>query len=156
MEKVLYTIEPFKFGVPWTIIISLAVAGVCFGFAFGYVQKLRLDYNRRQVLQLLLMFIGVTALFSGIWKSVSLMRLTPVRIYSNVIETPYGRMDFKNIADFYIKVEPKYRTMQQNVPVDTTKFFYLIDRSGKNHVLSEGDYPIDTILTKLNTVLDLQ
>lgn len=136
------------------LIGAILLAIGCFVGAMWGVKRLRLDYNRKQVLYLLLWFIGVTALFSAIWKGVSLWLLKPVRIYADAIETPYGYAKFSNMLDFYVKIEPQYRSMQQNMHVDTTKFFYLIERTGKNHVLSEGDYPVDSILVKLNIVLD--
>jgi hypothetical protein len=149
MHKPLHIFERLDINMPWGLIISALIAVLCFGLARFYVQKLNLDYNRRQVVRLLLLFGGMTAIFRG----VSLLRLTPVCIYADAIETPYGTAELKNLADFYIKTETRARSMQPAAPIDSTKFLHLIEKTGKTHILSAGDYPIDSILAKLNIVL---
>jgi hypothetical protein len=153
MNKPLHIFERLDINMPWGLIISTLIAILCFGLARFYVQKLDLDYNRRQVIRLLLLFGGMTASFSAIFRGVSLLRLTPVCIYVDAIETPYGKAELKNLADFYIKTETRARSMQPDVPIDSTKFLHLIEKTGKTHILSAGDYPIDSILAKLNIVL---
>jgi hypothetical protein len=153
MNKPLHIFERLDINMPWGLLISALIAALCFGLARFYVQKLNLDYNRRTVVRLLLLFGGMTASFSAIFRGVSLLRLTPVCIYADAIETPYGKAELKNLSDFYIKMETRARSMQPDVPIDSTKFLHLIEKTGKTHILSAGDYPIDSILAKLNLVL---
>ncbi|MEO0044575.1 MAG: hypothetical protein RL329_4023 [Bacteroidota bacterium] len=153
MNKPLHIFERLDILMPWGLIVSVVLALLSFGLARFYVQKLNLDYNRRQVVRLLLLFAGATASFSAIFRGVSLLRLTPVCIYADATETPYGKVAHKDLADFYIKLEMRTRPMQPDVPIDSTKFLHLIEKTGKTHILSAGDYPIDSILAKLNIVL---
>jgi hypothetical protein len=113
----------------------------------------QIDAARRNVLILVLGLICLVVVSTFGFKLLSLWKLQSVKIYNTKIETPYGSTPLSNVKDFYIKLERKYKSLQPDKAVDSARYFFLIERHDKTHVLSEGDYPIDSILSKLNQVM---
>ena len=103
---------------------------------------------------MVLTFIGVIALGTSAMKLYSQYRLKPVEIYSNRIVTPYGATPLSNVSDYYIKLEKTFKPLQTDVVRDSARYFFLIEKNDKTHVLSEGDYPIYGILDSLNKVME--
>jgi hypothetical protein len=96
---------------------------------------------------------GLVCAFAIVLKLFSYFRLQPVELYDDRIKTPYGTAELRNVRDFYIKIERHYRPMQPNEVRDSARYFFVQERSDKTHVLSEGDYPIDSIWARMNDVM---
>jgi hypothetical protein len=153
MDKPLYTFEPIKHNTDPLLVVT-GTALLCLLTAIFYLYKNeRLETARRNLLILILSLICLVAVSTIAFKLLSLWKLKAVNIYNDKIETPYGTTPLSNVKDFYIKLERKYRTLQPDVAIDSARYFFLLERNDKTHILSEGDYPIDSILSKLNNVL---
>ena len=134
-------------------VASVFIALAC-GLAILYFRKnTNLDYNRRNIVIMVLGFFTVIALGTATMKAYSYWRLKPVQIFTNRIITPYGETPLSNVSDFYVKLEKTYKPMQTEVVRDSARYFFLIEKNDKTHVLSEGDYPIYDILDKMNSVM---
>jgi hypothetical protein len=154
MDKPLFTFEPYKQSLDvWTIALMGAVAA-CLVFIYFYLPKIKLDKTRRNIISMLLSFLAVIAGGFVVLRLVSKVKLTTVEVYNNHIKTPYGDVRLQDIHDYYIKIENKYKPLNPNVITDSTRYFFIIEKNSKTHVLSEGDYLIDSILAKLNYVVD--
>jgi hypothetical protein len=154
MDKPLFTFEPYKQSLDaWTIALMGAVAAFLI-FIYIYLPKIKLDKTRRNIISMLLSFLTVIAGGFVVLRLVSKVKLTNVEVYNNHIKTPYGDVRLQDIQDYYIKIENKYKPLNPNVITDSTRYFFLIEKNSKTHVLSEGDYLIDSILAKLNYVVD--
>jgi hypothetical protein len=150
MDTPLHTFNAIKSPLDAWLVAPFLIALAC-GLAILYVRKnTTLDYNRRNILVMMLGFFTVIALVSFGMKAYSYWRLKPVQIFSNRITTPYGEAPLSNVADFYIKLENTYKPMQSEIVRDSARYFFLIEKNEKTHVLSEGDYPIYEILDKMN------
>ena len=153
MDTPLHTFNAIKTLFDAWLVAPFLIALLC-GFAILHVRKnTTLDYNRRNILVMILGFFTIIALSTLVMKGYSYWRLKPVQIFSNHIITPYGDAPFSNVADFYIKLENTYKPMQAEVVRDSARYFFLIEKNDKTHVLSEGDYPIYDILDKMNEVM---
>jgi hypothetical protein len=149
MDTPLHTFDAIKSPFDAWLVAPILIALAC-GLAILYVQKnTTLDYNRRSILVMVLGFFIVIALVSFGLKAYSYWRLKPVQIFNNRIVTPYGEAPFSNVA-FYIKLENTYKPLQSEIVRDSARYFFLIEKNEKTHVLSEGDYPIYDILDKMN------
>ncbi len=153
MDKPLYIFEPFKQTTDWVLVGTLSAAMLMGLLAYVVSKYSKLDVNRRNILFMLFFFLGILATGTAVFRLFSLWKLKPVQIYSDRIETPYGTAPFKNIRDFYVKIERHYKTMDPSEVRDSARYFFLLERNDKTHVLSEGDYPVDSILAKLNDVM---
>ncbi len=153
MDKPLYVFEPMKQATDWVLVMTFCGIGLMILAAYLVKKYSTLDVNRRNILLMICFFVGTIAAGTALFRLVSLWKLKPVQIYSNRIETPYGTAPLSNIRDFYVKIERHYKPMNPDVVTDSSRYFFLLERNDKTHVLSEGDYPVDSILAKLNDVM---
>ena len=153
MEKPLYVIEPFKHGADFWLIFSISIAALSLAGAYYFYKNKSLDYNRRNIMVMILGFFAVISFGTTVFRLYSKWRLQPIEIYNNYIKTPYGDASLSNILDSYIKLEIKYKPMQSNIAQDSAHYLFIIERNNKTHVLSEGDYPIKEVLDKLNETM---
>jgi hypothetical protein len=150
MDKPLFIFEPYKQSFDfWTVALMGVVAAGLIVMYF-YLPKTKLDKNRSSIVSLLLSFLMVIAGGFVVLRLASKMKLSTVEVYRNHVKTPYGDVRFQDIDDFYIKMEKKAKTLDPNEIIDSTRYFFLMEKSRKTHVLSEGDYLIDSILAKMN------
>jgi hydrogenase maturation factor len=156
MDTPLHSFSATKSLLDIWLIAPILTALAC-GMVILYVQKnTTLDYNRRNIVVMVFGFFTVIALGTATLKAYSYWRLKPVQIFTNHIITPYGETPLSNVSDFYIKLEKTYKPMQTDVVRDSARYFFLIEKNDKTHVLSEGDYPIYDILEQMNTVMGYQ
>ena len=153
MDKPLYTFQPLKQSFDaWLILTALATL-LLLGFMLYFRKKSTLDVNRKGVTMMMLAFLTLIMGGTALFRFISLWRLQEVTIYQNRIVTPYGTTAMTNIRDYYVKLETHYKPMQANVIQDSARYFFLIEKNDKTHVLSEGDYKIYDILEALNNTL---
>ena len=153
MDKLLYTFEALKHATDWVLVLTSCVVILMALMSFVVTKYAKLDTNRRNIVVMLCFFIGIIAAGTAAFRLISLWKLKPVQIYVDRIETPYGTARLDNIRDFYVKLERHYKPMNPNEVKDSARYFFLLERNDKTHVLSEGDYQVDSILAKLNDVM---
>ena len=154
MDKPLYSFASINQGLNGWLIAPLLIAALCLAGILYFRKNTTLDYNRRNIIVMVLSFIGIIGVGTAAMKLYSQWRLKPVEIYTNRIVTPYGETPLSNISDFYIKLENKYKPLRTDIVLDSAHYFFLIEKNEKTHVLSQGDYPIYDILDNLNRVID--
>lgn len=152
MDTPLYTFEAAKSYSDAWFVGSIIVSLLGFGTYF-FQKKLPVRDNLKAVIGLAAALIGLVAVLSLGLKVFSMMRLKPVKLYRNSIETPYGTAQLREIKDFYIKKETHYKPMQPNIIADSARYLFILERNDKGHVLSEGDYAIDSVLAKMNDLM---
>jgi hypothetical protein len=153
MDKPLHSFAAYKNTYDAWVIAPLVIAGICALGIWYFNKKSNLDYTRRNIMVMILGFFTIIALSTVGMKLYAFWRLQPVQIFNNRIITPYGETPLSNVADFYVKLEKTYKPMQTEVVRDSARYFFLIEKNDKTHVLSEGDYPIYDILDKMNDVM---
>jgi hypothetical protein len=153
MDKPLHSFAAYKTTYDAWVIAPLAIVGICALGIWFFSKKSKLDYTRRNIMVMVLGFFTIIALSTVGMKLYAFWRLQPVQIFTNRIVTPYGETPLSNVADFYVKLEKTYKPMQTEVVRDSARYFFLIEKNDKTHVLSEGDYPIYDILDKMNNVM---
>jgi hypothetical protein len=152
MDTPLHTFEAAKSYSDIWLVGSLILGLLGFGLYF-FQEKIPVEQRLRSVVGLAAAMIGLVAVLSLSLKLFSMARLKPVKLYRNSVETPYGTASLREIKDFYIKKETHYKPMQPNVVSDSARYLFILERNDKGHVLSEGDYPIDSILSKMNDLM---
>ena len=152
METPLYTYEAAKSYTDIWLVGSLVLGLLGFA-AYFFQEKLPIETRLRKVVGLAAALIGLVAVLSLCLKLFSMARLKPVKLYRTSIETPYGTAQLRDIKDFYIKKEVHYKPMQPNAIADSARYLFILEANDKGHVLSEGDYPIQNILEKMNDLM---
>ena len=151
MEVPLYTFMPtstsdnFSF---WGSIIVMVISGVALYFLFR--KKSSGDAYRRQMLMAMLVFfaliIAAATAFFSFW---SIRKTGPVYLYKEAIETPYGKTSYDKIRRAYIDLNGKTSLVSPGTTTKSVRMLFIEESSGKMHVLSEENYDIDQILTKM-------
>jgi hypothetical protein len=154
MDKPLYSFAPTPSGIDVTTITAGIVLCICLLGVLYFKNSDWVEVMRRRILIMIFAFIGVTAGGALAFKALAQWKLSPVKLYNNKIETPYGEVTpLSKIKDFYIKMEFSFKPLQPDRASDSTRYFYLIERGDKTHILSEADYPIDSILLTMNQLM---
>lgn len=153
MDKPLYIFEPIKQATDWVLVLTFAVVTFMLLVAYWVIKYTKLDTNRRNIVIMLCFFVGIIAAGTAAFRLISMWKLKPVQIFADRVETPYGTARLNNIRDFYIKLERHYKPMNPNEVKDSARYFFILERNDKTHVLSEGDYQVDSILAKMNDVM---
>lgn len=130
----------------WGVVAILAALGVRF--------TQRIEPKIKNALILPMYFLVVLAVGSWGYRFYSIWRLKPLKIFNDRIETPYGVAKMTEIKDYFIRMDKKYQPFTSERAVDSIRFLFIIERGEKIHALSEGDYPIDSVLSKINTVYE--
>jgi hypothetical protein len=135
-------------------VLPIVIATICFANILFFWQYKRLDSMRRNVVIMVFTFIGLTALGAGVFKFASMQKLTPIKIYADAIETPYGKIPFADLKDASVQPYIKFKPMQSGTPADSSRYLFLFKHSQNlPDVISEGDYKIDSIFDALRQTL---
>ena len=148
-EKCLYTFEPIKIGFDFWLWMPVVLIVLC--IVAGIVSQKKIDEkNRRLTVLMLLSFVCVICFFTSLSRLYALWHMTPVKLYTEHIETPFGKPKYTDVKDFFIRTQNDYKPMQPDVARDSIRYLMIIERSDKTHLLSEADYQIDSIFVKLD------
>ncbi len=149
----LYTFNPLKISFDFYLWIPLFIMLLC--IIAGYAaQKNMPDKNRRLTVLMLLSFVGMIGMCTSASRLYAIYRMKPVKLYTDHIETPFGTTTYFNIKDYFIRLQRDYKPMQPEAVRDSMRYLMIIERNDKTHLLSEGDYKIDSILVKMNEIIE--
>ncbi|MEN0003968.1 MAG: hypothetical protein AAF798_07490 [Bacteroidota bacterium] len=128
----------------WT---ALVVAGACIA---GLVYMLRatmerIGRNRQLLIAMLLFFGAMLAGGSAFLSWLTSDKVGTVTLYKQGVSTPYGSVRYESIIRTGISLN-KQNTLFQAAD---KKLLIIEERSGKAHVLSEANYPIEQLLGAL-------
>ena len=158
MESPLYLFEPVKTELNSSL-MAYAIITVLLALTLGYFSKKKVDYEQRNMKQMLLMLVffgfmimlGTT--FFTWWTSV---KIIPVTITETTIETPYGVAQLDNIRNAYIHTDKQSSSLSPELVRGMTKFLVIEEHGRKTHALSEEHYNIKEVLVALRKVLKVE
>lgn len=138
-----------------TFIISTAVALVALGIFVWHFKKggSRENYNMRMLISMLLFFTFAISGSTAVLSSMKYKKTSPVSIYENGLETTYGSVEFKEIKNASIIADKSPSYVNPNQSTRITRLLIIEEKSGKTHVLSEEDYPIQDILRTMKNAM---
>lgn len=134
-------------------LIAVALAVFVIG-TIGAVWLFRQDLNSRGsqyngLLGMLMGFIALIALGTGVFEWLSTTKTGTVKIYSNRIELGKHQIAFQNLDNAMIQESKVTSWINPNITKRATLLLFIADRSGNTYVLSEENYPIKKILENL-------
>ena len=152
-EKCLYVFEPLKLDFDAWLWIPIIITSLSIISAVVIHTKIK-DKNRRLTLLMVISFAGTIAFFTALSRFYAIWRTEPVKLYTEHLETPFGKTTYFNVKDYFIRLQHEYKPMQPETVRDSTRYLMIIERNDKTHLLSQSDYPIDTILAKMNLIMN--
>jgi len=133
----------------WVLIFLFGLVLVLGLGIYYFLYRSPMEGNMRKLIAMLLGFGLIMALGSGLFRAFSLWKLQPIEIYRDRVVLPSGVALFRNLDDFGLKGTKRTSIADPNLVRDSMRYLMLFEKGGKTHVLSEGDYPIDSIYAKL-------
>lgn len=138
-------------------VLYLAIVLALTGLA-GLVVTLRKKgsgdaHNRNMLVAMLLFFLTIISTGTALFSWLSMRKTGPVTITDSAIETPYGKVEFKDVRNAEIIVDRPVRLLPTNSDRGTVKLLIIEERSGKAHVMSEENYDIQRIFGTLREAM---
>jgi hypothetical protein len=152
MQPALYAFEAHKQAFDSMLILALGLSFLGIVGIFFIKRTAQIDNLRKNLLVMLFSFLSVIALGVAILRLYSRYKLQAVEIYNDKIITPYGTARIIEIEDFFIKIETPNSIVKTQAAKDSTRYLFIVEKNLKTHVLSEGDYAIDSIFESLEKV----
>ncbi|PHN06737.1 hypothetical protein [Flavilitoribacter nigricans] len=133
--------------------IVLAIVG-----GIGLVLSLRKKatgeaHTRNMLVAMLLFFLTTISAGTALFSWLSMRKTGPVTITADAIETPYGKVNFKNIRNAEIITDSPVRLIPTSNGRGTVKLLLIEEDSGKAHVMSEENYDIQRIFGALREAM---
>ncbi len=156
MDKPIYTIAPRSTAGLWQdnlFLLLLALLVACIVAAVWSVRQRTMEHNRRVIVQMLSAFVGFIAFGFLVLKVASSAKIADVKLYRNRLETASKQIQYSEIRDFFVQAQLKYAPLQPDQARDTARFLHIQTRDDNEQIFSDGDYPIDTIFVRMNTVM---
>lgn len=153
MEPILYTYTANQNDLSLTIFVSL---GLALPAIVGMIWLLRKstsgDNNRRLLIAMLLFFVGIIGGGTAFFSWLTTRKLGPVTLTASTITTPYGQAPYSQIREAYLKNDPQGSWLDPTGNSRQIRLLFLIEDTGKTHVLSEKNYPVSEILAKMRSL----
>ena len=147
MEDLIAVFEPNRSGNNILTLVCIVLAVLALGFLV-YNQRRTVSPEKRsmaQLFSLLAGFVILIAIGTGIFSFWAGQKSIPVKVSTNAIETLYGKTNLDDINQLYIHYDQKLSPISGKLQGDSTRLLMIIENDGKTHVLSEENYPIDSI-----------
>lgn len=156
METALHTFEPNLSTEYFNLVLAIFTfwgAGVALYFLFrkkaSYEKR-----NQRQLLQMLTGFVGVIAFGVSLGLLYNLSILQPIKIYSNSVETGYGKVPFDDLKAVYLQQASGRSFVSPDIEIEQTELLYIEEKRGKAYVFSPDNYDVRTIVYTLRPMMD--
>ncbi|MCB0568943.1 MAG: hypothetical protein KDC66_04235 [Phaeodactylibacter sp.] len=155
MENIRYTIEPVSSGSGATILLAALVCLAALAALFALMRRPSSgDQRNRQMLGAMLLFFVLligsgTAFFSWL----NTRKISDIVIYTDAIETPYGKAPFANIRNAYFKTVNQPSIFDPSGASRQTQMLAIEELNGKAHLLSEENYDIKDVFDKLKAAI---
>ncbi len=153
VEEALYTFPANAGEDQKYMILSIIVFLAALGLVFLSGRK------QWRFAQLLFGFVAFIALGTGIFSFLTAERLQPVNLYKDSISVPRGNILFKDILKIQVeelKEHSKYPIQKdgQLYVIGQTDLMVIEKRDGSSYLLSEENYPLDSIYAKLEILVE--
>ncbi len=152
MNEALFSFEPNTselslYYIGGAIVVLLCILG------FMYAMK-----TNKKLLLLFSGFMGIIALGTGIFSYLTINRLNTVQLYENGLTTPRGTLTFDKIRTIKLeefKEHSKYPVQRggEFISIDTARVILVEEYGGDIHLISEENYPIDSIFGHLSVLV---
>lgn len=147
MNTVLHTYIPDSSYFNQTTWWCLGIVAFCaIAFFFNIRRK---QSNTKNLISMLLGFIGLIAIGSSVFSFLTSKRIGQVRVYEDRIETSEGTINAKQIKKAYIHESTPSTPFKLNELGEEALLLLIEEKDGQVHVFSEQNYDIQQMLKDL-------
>ena len=151
MNEIIATFDPIQTGLAKDIMTyGIATIVLVIGLIIG--SRVKTSYEQRHYKNMILMLIFFCALISAgatFFSWLTTVKLTPVVMRTQDMDTPYGTVDYTDIRNAYYFQDKQTAKYAADKVIKETQFLIIDEISKKSHALSEENYDIDKIFSIL-------
>lgn len=152
MDVPLHSYEPVNqhYSMIW-MALAVFVIGMI-GAIWLFRQKPAIGNNiYTGLVGMLIGFIALIALGTGIFGWLAMTKNTTVAIYTDKIELGKKEIPFQELKDAVIEESKETSWINPNITKKSVQLLFISDRQGKTYAFSEENYPIKEMMTNLKT-----
>lgn len=151
MNEIIATFDPIHTGLSkdllfFGILTLVLLVGIIIGSRVKVKQEQRHYKNIFSMLAFFVMLICGGATFFT-W--LTTVKLTPVVMRAQDMDTPYGTVEYTNIRNAYYHQDKQTARYAEDKVIRETQFLIIDEINRKSHALSEENYDIDEIFATL-------
>lgn len=156
METALHTFEPNLSQEYFNLALAVGVFLLALLGLFLLFRK-KASYeerNRQRLLQMLAGFATIIALGVSVGILYNISILQPIRIYSDSVETGYGKVKFDDLKAVYLHQAQERSFVSPDIEVSSAHLLYMEEKRGKAYLFSPENYDVETIVRTLRPMMD--
>ena len=151
MNEIIATFDPIQTGLSKDLMTFgiLTIVLLC-GLVIG--NRMKVKYEQRHYKNMLLMLAFFATLISAgatFFTWLTTIKLTPVVMRAQDMDTPYGTVDYTDIRNAYYYQDKQTAKFAADKVIKETQFLIIDEINRKSHALSEENYDIDKIFSLL-------
>ncbi len=151
MNEIIATFDPIQTGLTKDLMTFgiLTIVLLC-GLVIG--NRMKVKYEQRHYKNMLLMLTFFATLICAgatFFTWLTTIKLTPVVMRAQDMDTPYGTVDYTDIRNAYYYQDKQTAKYAADKVIKETQFLIIDEISRKSHALSEENYDIDKIFSLL-------
>jgi len=132
--------------------IILALAG--FGTAYYLLKKPATGraYTNNSILAMLAFFVGTMAISTAFFSGWSLRKQGKIELYQEGIQLGADQIPYGEIRKIYFKQDKSASVFQAQGTTTTITFLVIEQEGGKTHAISEDQFPIGEIMSRIKEI----
>lgn len=132
--------------------IALALAG--FGTAYYLLKKPAAGrtYTTNSILAMLAFFVGTMAVGTAFFSGWSLRKQGKIELYQEGLQVGSDEIPYGEIRKIYFKQDKSASVFQAQATTKTVTFLVIEQEGGKVHAISEEQFPIGEIMSRIKEI----
>lgn len=151
MNEIIATFDPIQTGLTKDI-MTFGITTIVLLIALIVGNRVKANYEQRHYKNMILMLIFFGALISAgatFFTWLTTVKLTPVVMRAQDMDTPYGTVDYTDIRNAYYHQDKLTAKYAPDKVTKETQFLIIDEINRKSHALSEENYDINGIFSLL-------
>jgi len=151
MNEIIATFDPIHTGLSKDL-MTFGILTIVMLIILVIGNRVKVGYEQRHYKNILLMLTFFAALICGgatFFTWLTSVKLTPVVMRVQNMDTPYGTVDYTDIRNAYYYQDKQTAKYAADKVIRQTQFLIIDEISRKSHALSEENYDIDAIFSLL-------
>ncbi len=151
MNEIIATFDPIQTGLSKDM-VTFGIITIILLLSLIIGSRVKPKYEHRHYKNMFLMLLFFGTLISGgatFFTWLTTVKLTPVVMRVQDMDTPYGTVDYTDIRNAYYYQDKQTGKYAKEKVIRETQFLIIDEINKKSHALSEENYEIDKIFSLL-------
>jgi hypothetical protein len=132
--------------------IILAIVGFATSYYLLKKPATGRTYTGNSILAMLAFFVGMMAISTAFFSGWSLRKQGKIELYQEGIQLGADQIPYGTIRKIYFKQDKSASIFQAQGTTKTNTFLVIEQEGGKTHAISEEQFPIGEIMTRIKEI----